>query len=155
MFKARKSAAEVCLSRLDSPMSITEHITRPAHLAFFRDLHRSLGTGIAQALKIRVGSRLARHLKISQVLTQRAKGAGATCLLGSVSELRHRRKGLLLRLRSGAFKLNRSISGCVSAAWWRGCSRVSAWIGTTSNSMKPARMQAFIRECVHAASPRS
>ena len=47
--RSRKSAA-VCLTRLDSPMSIKEHMTRPAHPEFLQDLaHKGLGTCIAGA----------------------------------------------------------------------------------------------------------
>ena len=79
----RTFAVEVCLTRLDSAMSIKERMTRPAHLACLQDLpQRGLGTSIALAWKISVGSRLARPFKIYQVLQQGANRARATCLLG-------------------------------------------------------------------------
>ena len=134
----RTFAVEVCLTRLDSAMSIKERMTRPAHLACLQDLpQRGLDTSIALAWKISVGSRLARPFKIYQVLQQGANRARVTCLLGWVSELRQGQKGMLPRLRSGAFKLNRSrsllparASGFVSrAAWCWQCWKPSASIG--------------------------
>ena len=135
----RTFAVEVCLTRPDSAVTIKERMTRPAHLAFLQCLpQRGLDSSIAQDSKIRVGSRFARPFKIYQVLKQGANRARVTSLLGWVSKLRQGQKGMLPRLRSRAFKQNRSrsllparASGFASrAAWCPQCWKASAPIST-------------------------